>query len=276
MKRLKITFCTLILSVALLFSLVGCGSYKRVLEEKILKKQIDSFFEAVEERNVHKIRSLFSKNVIEKDTDLQEQIEKLLSLYNGGEFEILCDYNVSGSYYNGEEGFTSWCVTAFPVSCGAERYWLSVAFTYEDDIDEDNIGFESVYFYTLDEYCAYYHSTEETHNAPGLLVFAERELENEVRIIERFPYEYTNIDRKLYSANIEAFLGRNKNFDDFVKNFGEPNAESDGSMYFYEVIDRDGSNAYIKLAVLEDKKIEYADVCTEFDYVRSIFEDFSE
>lgn len=271
-RIIKIISCLLLLSMALTVCLTSCGSSKRLLEEKIFKDAMEDFFDAVEDRDAHKIRSLFSKNVIEKDTDLQEQIEKLLSLYNGGDFEILCDYLLSGDYYSGEEGFTSWVTTNFPVSCGGERYWLSVALVYEDDIDEDNIGFESIYFFTLDEYCAYFHSEEEAYDDDGLLVFSERRLENEVRIIECLPYEYKTVDRKLYSENIKTFLNSNKNFDDFVEAFGEPNAKDEITFeHFYELSDSNCEARYLKLGVI-DGRISYASIVGNFDYVESIYD----
>ena len=94
----KIKALSFILIVALLLALSTCGSFKRVNEDKIYQENINNFFAALDDRDTDAIKSLFSSAVIQNDTDLDEQISKLISIYPNAETEIIFDGLLSGAY----------------------------------------------------------------------------------------------------------------------------------------------------------------------------------
>ena len=184
-----------ILIVALLLALSACGSFKRMNEDKIYQENINNFFAALDDRDTDAIKSLFSSAVIQNDTDLDEQISKLISIYPNAETEIIFDGLLGGDYESQDSKHKSVAYTTFPVICDNQYFWVYFELVYEDDFCEDNIGLSSVFFYTADEYCAYFHNdSEKLPDELGLLVFSDLNLEKEIRPIEYNPYEFTPIE----------------------------------------------------------------------------------
>ena len=145
---------------------------------------------------------------------------------------------------------------------------------YEDDFCEDNIGLSSVFFYTADEYCAYFHNdSKKLPDEIGLLVFSDLKLEKEIRPIEGNPYEFTPIERTINISDVEDFLDKNKNFAAFSEAFGQPNAKGLHWTYYYEITDNDGSTQYFEIGVPDGKNIEYANIVGEFEFIRNILEE---
>ena len=270
----KIKAIALILIVALLLALSACGSFKRVNEDKIYQENINNFFAALDDRDTDAIKSLFSSAVIQNDTDLDEQISKLISIYPNAETEILFDGLLGGDYERRDSKHKSVAYTTFPVICDNQYFWVYFELVYEDDFCEENVGLSSVFFYTADEYCAFFHNdSEKLPNELGLLVFSDLKLERDIKPIEGIPYEFTPVERTINISNVEVFFDKNKSLTEFMEAFGQPNSQGSLWTYYYEITETDGSAKYLEIGVPDGENIEYANIIGEFEFIRSILEE---
>ena len=270
----KIKALSLILIVALLLALSACGSFKRVNEDKTYQENINNFFAALDDRDTDAIKSLFSSAVIQNDTDLDEQISKLISIYPNAETEILFDGLLGGDYERRDSKHKSVAYTTFPVICDNQYFWVYFELVYEDDFCEENVGLSSVFFYTADEYCAFFHNdSEKLPNELGLLVFSDLKLERDIKPIEGIPYEFTPVERTINISDVEVFFDKNKSLTEFMEAFGQPNSQDSLWTYYYEITETDGSAKYLEIGVPDGENIEYANIIGEFEFIRSILEE---
>ena len=270
----KIKALSLILIVALLLALSACGSFKRVNEDKTYQENINNFFAALDDRDTDAIKSLFSSAVIQNDTDLDEQISKLISIYPNAETEILFDGLLGGDYERRDSKHKSVAYTTFPVICDNQYFWVYFELVYEDDFCEENVGLSSVFFYTADEYCAFFHNdSEKLPNELGLLVFSDLKLERDIKPIEGIPYEFTPVERTINISDVEVFFDKNKSLTEFMEAFGQPNSQGSLWTYYYEITETDGSAKYLEIGVPDGENIEYANIIGEFEFIRSILEE---
>ncbi len=273
MKSFNRITCALMLFAFVLLVCSGCGSFDRLSEERIYEEKIDAFFSALENEDSTALKSLFSPTVIQNDTDLDEQISKLISIYPNAKTEILFNGLLGGDYENQDGKFKSVAYTTFPVICDNQYFWVYFELVYEDDFFEENIGLSNVFFYTADEFCAFFHNdSEKLPDELGLLVFSDLKLEKEIRPIEGNPYEFTPIERTLNISDVENFLDKNKSLTEFIKVFGQPNAQGLLWTYYYEITENDGSVKYFEIGVPNSKDIEYVNIVGEFEFIRSILE----
>ena len=270
MKKIK-ALSLLIFSVILSLSLNSCGSFKRVAEDKIYQENINSFFSALDNRDADAIKSLFSSSVIQSDTDFDEQISKLFSIYPNAKTEIRFDGLISGDYASQDDKHKSVAYTTFPIICDNQYFWVYFELVYEDDFCEENVGLSSVFLYTADEYCALFHNdSEKLPDEFGLLVFSDLKLEKEIRPIEGNPYEFTPVERIINVSDVEDFLGKNKSFAEFTEAFGQPNAKGLLWTHYYKITDNDGPTQYFEIGVPDGENIEYANIVGEFEFIRNV------
>ena len=280
MKRIKAISLILAVAVILPLLLTGCIPSRDAYEVKLCTETLEAFFTALENNDAAAVKSLFSKTVIEKDTDLDAQIEKLIEIYPSAPTEIFAD-DLNGGDYSTEYGaFYARLNDTVPVFCDGEYYWVEIYIVYEDQANEDNIGVESIAFFTADEYCAWFHDDENKTNDlsvdifdDGLSVYADLKLEGEIRPIHGIPHEFTSIRRIITASEVDAFIDDNKNITDFVARFGEPNARCGEYhyTYFYELLDDDGRVQYLELGVSYNE-ITYASIVSDFKFIRSIYD----
>ena len=274
MKIFERITCALVLLVFVLLAFAGCGSFNRVSEDKIYVEKIDAFFSALEDEDATALISLFSRAVIDKDTDLNRQIEKLLAIYPNAKTDVKFDGLLGGDYENQDGKLKSVAYATFPVVCEGKYYWVYFELIYEDDFSEENIGLNRVFFYTADEYCVFWRDNNEKYpDDIGLLVFSDLKLEKEVRPIARWPYEFTSLERRINVIAVEDFLEKSKSLSEFNEAFGLPNAKGALWTYYYEITDIDGSTKYLEIGAPDGEKITYANIVGEFEYIRCILEE---
>ena len=267
------SFFSFIISVIFMCIFLGCGSWCHLMETAIYQQKINIFFKALEEDDATKLKSLFSKTVISNDLDLNEQIDKLIAIYPSSTTTVMFDGLLAGEYENEKGMSKSTVYSTFPVINDNECYWVCIELIYKDDFSSNNVGLNRVLFYTADEYCIFFH--DENSNTPsdiGLSVYAEQELESEVRCINRYPYEFIPIERNLKLSEIENLLNNTTNFSSFTSTFGVSNAKDSLGTYYYEIKETDGRTAYLEIGT-EDDEILYANLVDDFNYIKCVLEE---
>ncbi len=176
-------FISLITLSVVLLSCSGCGSWARLNEDKTFKENVDAFFDALDEGDTDEIKSLFSNTVIREYDDLDEQIDKLISVYPKGETTVMLDGSLGGDYKDELGNFMSSANSTFTVTVSDQTFWVYMELVYEDDFSEDNIGFKHVCICTADEYYVPYNSDDPSYSTSdiGLFVYTDLESGKEIR-----------------------------------------------------------------------------------------------
>ncbi len=272
MKHIK-TGISVLLLAALLLSLSSCGLlgliYIPAHDEEAFADLLPKLFEALDNRDEAAIYDLFSNATKEKCADLQEKITTLVATYSGPTDEYDFDSIMFHTEeYIGGSGNTGKTMATFPIRSGEDYYYFYIALMYEH-YDEAQIGIVQLDFYTLDE--KYAHHGEWREDRAGLYIYAETELDYEVRVIDSTTYRYTPKNRTIDIGEVERFLQMSNSRAAFVKHFGEPNAED---IYFcYELPSENGEPRYLLLGDDFDGMIYSATIVDDFDFIKLIWED---
>ncbi|MBQ8382863.1 MAG: DUF5104 domain-containing protein [Clostridia bacterium] len=121
------------------------------------------FFNALDKGDSDEIKSLFSRTVLSSDSDLDEQIDKLISIYPRSTTAIMFDGLLGGEYADDAGMYKSMAYATFPVVSNNRYFWVYIELIYEDDFSSDNIGLNRVFFYTADEYCTFIRDENTTY-----------------------------------------------------------------------------------------------------------------
>lgn len=238
-------------------------------EKTAYNDAITSLFNALDERDNEAIYNLFSPSVREQDEDLEDQIDKLLSIYAGPTDEIGWNGLLNGgaSYDDGKHSKNA--CTCFPVRSGNTYYWCYLDLMYENTYDDQQIGIVQMDFYTADEYCILkYDDNLKIVDSVGLTVHADATIENEIRCIYGHPHMYSTSTDPLNIDAIRIFFKASNSFSEFTKQFGHPNAEN---IYcYYELPIESGEHRYLQICT--DNDIIYgASVVNELEYIETIY-----
>ena len=243
------TIAALLLALAL--CLAGCApGGGRVLdvsgERKALGEAVDGLFAALDARDGEGVRALFSPDILERDPDLPEQIEKLMAVYPGP--TTWYDWEDDGGYKERVGGsYTNTANCTIHAFSGGEDYWCWLGLMYQNS-DPEKVGVTRIRFFIAEEFCGAHYDDWDIPPTDGLDVYAERTLDCQVRAIEGRAYKYTPPQAPLDLDEVEAFLaGGEKTYDDFVERFGEPCAVN--IWYFYELPPEDGAPRYLRMNV---------------------------
>ncbi len=263
------TLCVFVLLLSAV-SFAGCGIIiGDSKEEKAYKSAIDSFINALDSKDASAISELFSPYVREQDKDLSEQINKLISVYDGPTDEVGWDGLLSGeaSYEYGDVWKDA--DTIFPIRCGDTYYWCYLKLMYENTFDESKIGITQLDFYTADEFCiSWYDENAKTVDSLGLEVYADKTIDDDIQCINGRPLKFNSDTKELNLDNVKSFFKSKQSFSEFKAQFGEPNAEC---IYtYYSLPQKNGDKRYLQLCIDCDT-ICGADIADNFGVVESIF-----
>lgn len=255
-----------------LLTFFGCGRVHIDTSKEITayNDAITSLFNALDKRDNEAIYNLFSPSVREQDKDLENQIEKLLSIYAGptdeiGWDDLLCG---GGSYDDGKH--SKYASASFPVCSGDTYYWCYLDLMYENTYDSQEIGIIQMDFYTADEYCILeYDDNLKIAESVGLTVHADTTLDSEIRCMSGRPLMYSSSTEPLNIGDIRSFFKSSNRFSEFTTQFGHPNAEN---IYCYYVLPiENGEHRYLEMGTRNDI-IDYAAVVNEFKYLYTIYD----
>ena len=256
-----------------LLTLSGCGLiYMDDSKEKTAYNDaIKTLFNAIDKRDNEAIYNLFSPSVRQQDKDLDEQIDKLLSIYAGPTDEIGWDGILGGgtSYRDGKRSKNAF--TSFPIRSGNTYYWCYLDLMYENTFDNQQIGIVQMAFYTADEYCILeYDDNLKIIDSVGLTVHADATVEKEIRCISGHPHMYSSSTDPLNIGDVRSFFKTSNSFSEFTKQFGQPNAEN---IYcYYELPIEGGKHRYLQIGMHNDE-IFSAAVVNEFEHIETIYDE---
>lgn len=249
-KYLIIVFAIMIISF-----MTGCSNGrinpdKLKQEQETYQNKVIEFFDMLKDNDSGKLKSLFSKNTIDKCEELEKNINTLIDFYSSNENEFL--FVSPSSEGLKEEGKEKVCLeSVFPVINNEIYYWVYFSFTYIDEFDSSNIGITQVNFYTSDEYYIFYHSNEKIEKSVGLNLYIENTLEDTIICINNYPQLYKSTGNILDIEVVEEYLKNNKAINEFVSTFGNYNCKStlvdSLEIYYYEVI-FNGEKVYLELS----------------------------
>ncbi len=265
MKRVAIFF----VCIFCLLTLSGCSLVYVDDSKAAYNDAIASLFNALDERDNEAIYNLFSPSVREQDEDLEDQIDKLLSIYAGPTDAIGWDGLLGGraSYDDGKHSKNAF--TSFPIRSGNTYYWCYLDLMYENTYDVQQIGIVQMVFYTADEYCILeYDDNLKMDDSVGLTVHADATIDNEIRCISGHPYMYSTSTESLNISDISNFFKTSNSFSEFTKQFGFPNAEN--IYFYYELPIESGEHRYLQIEMHNDT-IYGAAVVNEFEYLETIY-----
>jgi hypothetical protein len=109
--------------------------------------------------------------------------------------------------------------------------------------------------------------------AAGLYVYADLDVEGQIRCINQIPVLYTEHERSLRLSDVEAFLKTSVDMDAFVENFGQSNAilGIDENVYYY-ALEAENEKLYLEIYT-ENRQIAFVTVVNEIGFVKSILEE---
>lgn len=264
-----------LLSLLLCLCLAGCApGGGRVIdvsgERKALDDVVDGLFAALDSRDGEAVAALFSPYVRERDTDMMEQVDKLLAVYPGPTERYDLEYDGGAKQRSGGSYYNTTACTVY-ATCGGEDYWCWLTLMYQNS-DPEKVGVKSIRFFTAEEYCGVCYDDWDIPAGDGLAVYAERTLDCEVRAIRGDAYKYTPPQAPLDLGEVEAFLSTGeKTYDEFVARFGEPCAEN--IWYFYELPRSDGVPRYLRMVVdYNDKTVSGFSMVDDTQWLCKLFE----
>ena len=267
---------------ALCFALTGCSlSSLRLsqLEEESKKSHVygetvDAFFEALDAGDVAAMKSMFSVNVQNADTDLEDQLTALTEFYPGPtQVNLRRDTGGSGSDRISYGMRRSELTDAFLVGSNGTYYWCSLEMVDEDDWDENEVGITSVDLYSAGDYVKYQEEgwpDTDTENI-GMFLYADHCEDDSIRPIEGFLHHYDTTTIPLQEQVVREQLEQSDGWSDFLQRFGQPNAFD--VFWYYGLEREDGTVAYVSLCVEEDDdEIVAANVVGEFEWLYDLWD----
>ena len=267
MKKVAMCF----VCILYLLSLSGCRSayVDDPKENTAYNDAITSLFNAMDAKNSEAIYNLFSPSIREQDKDLEDQIDKLLSVYSGPIDEIGWDGLLAGGASYSDGDYSKNASTTFPVRSGNTYYWCYLELMYENTYDDQQIGIVQMDFFTADEYCILeYDDQLKIVDSVGLTVHADATVESEIRCINSHPYMYSATTEPLDIEAVRSFFKVSDSFSEFIKQYGQPNAEN---IYCcYELLTDGGEYSYLQICTNNDT-IYGANVVNAFEYIETIY-----
>lgn len=205
MKRIFLLFLAAVFSM----SLCGCGFVyiENPLEKQSFEDAANALIEALDNNDRDGVYSLFSPAVREENKELMNDVEELLRVYRGPTAEIGWD-GLTGSETHYEYGDKIASVSsAFPVRAEDAYYWFYLDVMFENTVDENRIGITSLCLCTEDEYCL--SRDDENWKYPeetGIVIFADRKTDEEIRCISGTPYFYSADTPELSLERVKSFF----------------------------------------------------------------------
>lgn len=233
-------------------------------EAELYNEAVDEFFTALDAHDKDAIREMFAPSVREEDTDLDEQIEKLIEFYPGP--TDICKRDgkmVAGSYDNDYGTKSAEVNSGFPVVSNGTYYWCYFSLMYRNDFDKNEIGVKDITFYSAESICAERIEPVSRKGSMdkgaeekevGLNIRMDVSVDYEVRFVGGYAEKYMPVDRTLTQEQVAEFFKTSDSYLAFIEQYGEPNVKDDSGVCFsYELSPENGEPRYLTFYVGKDK-----------------------
>ncbi len=262
-----------ILLGTLFLSVASCGLvYIPNDEEKAFEELLPKLFEALDNKDKAAIYELFSPEVRSKSEDLLIQVDSLVAIYSGPTDEFnLKDVPIHQSEYIGNSKNWAKAEATIPVRAGEHYYFFCIDLMYEN-YDENQIGITQLDFYTADEFCLLREGYNKRIKNEGLHIYAENNLECEIRTIDSYPLRYTQTNYPINIKEVKEFIKSSCSFPEFVDRFGEANAKSPVvNYYYYELTKENDEPRYLCIGE-HNEIIDSITIVDDFKFIEMIWE----
>lgn len=193
---------------------------------------INGIFSAADSGDKEKIMALFTDE-IQADPALEEQVDLFLAAYETG-FSGL-EYDSTGGGSSGGGGVSTFS-SGGTVTKDGELYYIRIYACHENDEHPEKVGIEGFEMYSS-KAKALEMNDEAYTDERYIRCEIEVAKDFDVRIIGGDPYRYTEIERSLTAAEVEAAVEASRNTDDLAARIGKPNAVWNDMYYVYELSD---------------------------------------
>lgn len=265
--------------MALCFGLTGCSLASVRLSQleqeskrsHVYGETVDTFFAALDAGDIQAMKTLFSVNTQNADTDLEYQLTALTEFYPGPtQVNLRFDTGGTGSDRISYGMRRSELSDSFLVGSNGTYFWCFLKMVDEDDWDENEVGITAVEFYSAGDYLKYHEEGWPDSNEVGVSIYADYPADYPVRPINRFLYRYDETTPPLREEDVLALLEQTDRWSDFLERFGQPNAFD--VFWHYALQREDGTVAYLNMCVEEDdNEIVGVDVVGEFEWLYELW-----
>ena len=182
---------------------------------------VEAFLEAADRGDREAIKDMFTDR-IQKNTNLEKQIDEFLAVYPGG----LSEGKV-GSWGGSSGGFDpADLYQSGEIRLDGEIYHISIGLCYQNSEHPDLVGIEYI--------CIKSEEAEAFECDSGFTIDTDRTFirgnfqeydEFEARVIGPHTYAYVETDRVLTKAQMDEAVENSYGLDDLIEKIGEPNGD---------------------------------------------------
>ena len=213
------------------------SDYGYVEHEKAFRKIMDKVLAAFDKGDKEGLKSLFAAKAIEKDPDLDAQIEAFFEVYCGP-MEIVQNEDSGHKDSIKRYGMRFTKFSNAPdtiIVAGGVRYYLAMYVYLRDDFDKGNKGIHVLSIATELAYSSEYFCHYREGDTPGLYFQDSAEKRDDIKWIEGDFYKYTPYERDLTAENLKAIVERDDSYYWLVSDIGEPNCSWHNMRHYFEL-----------------------------------------
>ena len=235
-----------------LMGLCGCTSYGSRLaqlnyesnrDSKAFQETITAVFTAFDNYDKEGLKSLFAKNVLKENPDLDKQIEAFFNEYKGPMEIIEINYSTSGGEHIEYGKKRTELHNSYDIIIEASnvRYHIKMEMFSRDDFDKGNEGIQTLNVATDEAYNSkyfvfYFSDINRGGDKPGFYYQDSTDKRDDIMWIEGRSWRYTNYDRSLTADDIRSIVEKNNDLNHLISKIGEPNCSWDiYKFYYYEL-----------------------------------------
>lgn len=226
--------------------LSGCSrlvmlDFETSRDDKAFQDMLNKVLAALDSGDKEGLKALFAVSAIEKNTNLDNQIDTFFQVYKGpSEIEHIDLQLYAGEAveYGKRKTELSAGGEDIIIKAGGVRYYVSMMMYSKDDFNKDNEGIHTLEFDTEEaQNSQYFAGYNEEDDGPGLYYQDTAEKRDDIRWIEGRSWKYTHYDRKLTADQLRAIADKNDDFGNFVSAIGNPNCSWTVYAYYYYELD---------------------------------------
>ena len=264
----------IVLCVALMISLCGCGGRLLLLSKEIAEEKkafsdaVTALTTALDNGDEEAIYNLFSPAVRDDNDDLREKVSELVSTY-AGPTEKIGNIEQCHSSSETDEGRVKKSVdNTFPVYAGGKLYWIYLDVMYENSYKRME-GITYIDFYSAADYYKDFHERD-FEDGYGINIHNTAE-DSAVVSVNNYPQKI--IENRVLDLNeVKDFLKNSRSIKEFKKKFGEPTLEEkDENGCIYLLPEEKGEKRYLDM-FFEKGEIYSAWIQDSFSEVEPLIE----